>query len=112
MARTLGLRQTSLAVAISLLSCVAYAGDESGDIVADWHIYGDAHSFFDLTGTHNNSPCLFPERWALDTTTTAGRAQYAAFLTAVTTGKTVQIGGDGTCAHGNTERVFTIRVAG
>lgn len=103
---------SSLGVLTAILLCTsAHAGDEAGAIVLDWHIYGGDVLFFDLTGTHNSSPCSFPERWAIDTQSPVGKAHNAAFLSAITGGKALQVIGSGTtCAHGNTEWVFTLRV--
>jgi hypothetical protein len=81
------------------------AGAEQGLIQAQWNIYGDGNLFFNLSGTHQGSPCPFTERWAFNTTTTLGKSWYAAFLMAYASGKTIHLGGNGNCVHGNTEEV-------
>jgi hypothetical protein len=106
------MKLTAAALLTLAFCCPVHGGEETGAIIADWQLY-EGTLFFDLSGTHNNSPCSFPERWAINTQTEVGKVHYAAFLAAVMTGKTVQVIGTGTgCAHGNTELVTVFRVYG
>lgn len=101
------------AILFTGLTTMATASTETATINPDWFIYNDGHLFFYLAGSHSGSPCSITERWAIDTTTTAGKAQYSAFLMAYTTGKKVKLVGTSNaaeCVHGNTEPVNEFHV--
>ncbi len=84
--------------------CLA-SGDERGTIEPGWYVYADGHVFFYLSPNKKENPSCdgIPDRWGFDTTTPAGKAQFAVFLLAYTSAKEIRVRGDGGCVHGNTD---------
>lgn len=91
-------------VALSLIAACglpAWAAGQSQGVVNTLMIY-DGVVIFSIGSpvqNHTNKPACstIGEEWAVSLSTDAGRAIYAALLTALTTGQTVTIGGTGSC---------------
>lgn len=88
----------------------ADAGTEGGTIQPQWFLYGDGVLFFELSGTHQSSPCSITERWAIDTNTPLGKTQLAVFMTAYAMNRALSLVGTAACVHNNTELVYRLTV--
>lgn len=87
-----------------------YAASETGNIEPGWYIYEGGVVFFTLPGTQVSRTCSIPEPWAIDTNTASGKLQFAAFIAAYAQKQWLEIYSDGTCVHGNTEKVVQLHV--
>lgn len=98
-------RGRSLIVGLAFFGCVtpqAIAGDSSGQ-VASLTVLGHPHNVVHFQigqpGNHNNKPACstWGEEWALSLATEGGRAQYAMLLSAVMSGRSVNVAGTNAC---------------
>ena len=80
---------------------VAYAGQQIGTVIDLRVRASDGLQYVSLSGTHTNMPaCAGNTYWMIkDENSTAGKAQLAMLMTAITTGRQVLINGAGTCTR-------------
>jgi hypothetical protein len=98
-------------IAASLLANVytcAIAGDAGNGKITKLYFMSNAVVLFVQTGQRISQPVCATQlqRWAINTSTDAGKAQLSGLLTAYSTGKEITIKGAGTCQNwGDSESV-------
>jgi hypothetical protein len=95
--------------ALLLLSPISYAGSGEGKVEIEHVGFGPLVYFY--VTTHADKPACnnYRARWAIDTSTPAGKEQYAFVLAAELTGKPIRVWGSGDCGStGNSEIVTAV----
>lgn len=92
------------AMAVLWLACCStgsVAGTAAAGSLVMPHVLENGTVIVYTSGSRTNTPSCaltYPDRFAFDSTTAAGKSQWAGILAAFLAGKTVFIGGTGNCA--------------
>lgn len=104
------------AISLAVMSPTAFAGSSSGQVVG-LSVLGGPYNvvYFQIgqPGNHTNKPACstWGEEWALSLNSEGGRAQYAMLLSALMSGKSVNVAGTNQCtAWGDRETPESITI--
>jgi hypothetical protein len=113
------MRRTLLILAISTITTLALAGEQTGIVRMDHGQYragpeSAGLTFFFVQGAAKiNTPACntYSDRWVINNSWPAAKIQIAILLSAITSGKTVTVRGQGECSEwANSETATDIRL--